>query len=56
MICGHSVLVLDSVYKIRYEESQRRRWDAAAVLHGKPLAEWIRDSLDRAATQELDAA
>ena len=48
--------MLESVYKLRYSKTQRRKWDAAAALQGKDLSEWMRESLDEEATQDLDAA
>lgn len=46
--------MLNAVYKLRHEAMQRRRWQAAAILQGKELSQWMRDALDEVATLELD--
>lgn len=40
---------LEDVYQLRYLPSERKHWDKAADKAGKPLAEWIRDTLNAAA-------
>jgi hypothetical protein len=45
--------MLDTTYKSRCSEEQLRQWTAAATLHGKGLSEWIRDSLDEQAEEDL---
>jgi hypothetical protein len=45
--------MLDSVYKLRYQKRQRRRWEAAAALRGEELSRWIRASLDGQAEEDI---
>ncbi len=54
--CGYCSNVLNKTYKIRYEARKRKIWEAAALLKGVELAEWIREALDEKADSDLDNA
>lgn len=40
---------LEDFYQLRYLPDERKLWDKAAEKAGKPLAEWMRDTLNAAA-------
>lgn len=42
---------LDDCYQLRYLPEERKLWDQAAAREGKPLAAWIRDTLNDKAKQ-----
>jgi hypothetical protein len=46
---------LTKTYKLRHATKQRQRWEAAAVLKGKDLARWMRETCDRGADEDLSA-
>jgi hypothetical protein len=43
----------DDRTEVRNSLQEKRRWLAAATLHGKDLSEWIRDSLNDRAADDL---
>jgi hypothetical protein len=44
---------LTGQYPLRYDEGERARWQAAADAAGLDLAAWIRQSCNRAATDQM---
>lgn len=43
-------------YQVRHSTDQMRAWEAAAKLDGRELQNWIRWTLDRAATRSATRA
>lgn len=50
---GHYVAMFDAVYKLRYQKTARRKWEAAAKLAGDELSEWMRGALDDKAQENI---
>lgn len=41
-------------YELKVKLRERRLWEAAAEKDGRPLAQWIRRELNKAAARQVD--